>query len=120
MQVVSADTRVREQNIAVWMAADEQNLLHLGVIVTVRREIATVDDEDVLENRAVLQYSEHGDRLLPHLLLLLHRWFLLSSLSKRGRERERAQSNTLANLLLVTATCIIIYCYFKKGIFKTN
>lgn len=50
LQVESADARMRQENIAVRMPADEQNLLCLR-----RREIGTtvVDDEYVFENRAV-------------------------------------------------------------------
>lgn len=70
--MVFADARVRQQNIAVWMPTYDQSLLYLifGVTVSLRRrEIATVDDEYVLENGVVFQHSEHRDRLLPHLFL---------------------------------------------------
>lgn len=75
--MVLANGRVRQQNIAVWMPTYDQNLLLYLVVFIVsvslrRREIATVDHEDVLENGAVFQHGEHRDRLLSHLLLLRH------------------------------------------------
>lgn len=48
----TADARVKEDNVAIWVSTNEEDLIIVVVVIVV-----VVKDDDVLEDRIVLENS---------------------------------------------------------------